>query len=117
MIVVRKRSDGRLYTLPWLKKYADTEIDEHTSTEMEKVIAGCSVSLPNEFSKKWNIDDVIEELEYCILADEVLYKLCNESYWLACELFLVLDENFDANLQNKTLHYDKKYGLCVEREG
>ena len=117
MIVVRKRSDGRLYTLPWLKKYEDTEIDEHTSTEMEKVIAGCSVSLPNEFSKKWNIDDVIEELEYCILADEVLYKLCNESYWLAGELFLVLDENFDANLQNKTLHYDKKYGLCVEREG
>ena len=117
VIVVRKRSDGRLYTLPWLKKYADMEINEYTSAEMEKVIAGCSVSLPNEFSKKWNIDDVIEELEQCILADTVLYKLCNESYWLDGELFLVLDEKFDAHLQNKTLRYDKKYGLCIEREG
>ena len=117
VIVVRKRSDGRIYTLPWLVKYADMEIGEYISDDMAKTIAGCTVSLPNEFSKKWNIDDAIEELERYMLAHEVLYKLCCESYWLTGELYLVLNENFDAHLQNKILHYDEKYGLYVKREG
>lgn len=117
VIVVMRKNDGRLYTLPWLAKYADMEIDRAISDNMAKVIAGCSVTLPNEFSKNWNIDNVIAELENDVSNDVVLSYLCDECHWLAGELFLVLDENFDTKLHEKTLHYDKKYGLLVKEEG
>lgn len=114
VLVIVKKTDGYIYTLPWLADFADAKIDLLTD-KTAKAIAGCSVSLPAIFSKKWDIDNVISELERVVLNNhlEDLYT----SHWLEGELFLVLNEEYETVLLNKVLKYDRKYGLYIkERE-
>ena len=116
VLAVREKADGALYTLPWLEKYPDVRIDTVADEGLAKAIAGCRVSLPACFTAKWNIDDVIEELEEIVLK----YHLDGwyTSHWLEGELFLVLDEEGEMKLLDKIVTYDEQYGLLIqEQEG
>ncbi len=114
VLVICKRSDGHLYTVPWLREYGEIRIDDGLpDEEVVKAIAGCSVSLPSPFAKRWNIDRVIDELEKIVLEYHLddLYV----SHWLKGELFLVLDEAYETTLVGQAISYDEKYGLRVEK--
>ena len=115
VLVVQKRKNGKLYTLPWIKKYGDCEIEMSgiINDEMARSIAGCTVSLPREFTNFFAIENVISELEQIAKKNNIL-KLYT-SPWLAGELFLIVDEDFRMNLAGCVLEYNKKYGLCVEK--
>ena len=112
VLVVVKKDDGAIYTLPWLSEYADTMIVGNPADNLAKAIAGCSVSLPTYFTATWNIDRVITELE--TVAMEYHLDDWYESYWLEGELFLVLNEKHEMTLLDKIVTYDKKYGLSVK---
>lgn len=114
VLVIKQKTNGDLYTLPWLQKDGDKIIRDVPNDKLAKVIAGCSVSLPVYFTQKWNIDNTITELEELILKYnlDILY----ESYWLAGELFIVLDENYEMKLLDKYIVYDEKYGLSIKEK-
>ena len=114
VLVICKKDDGHLYTIPWLPEHGDIQIDGGLpDEETAKVIAGCSVSLPAPLAQKWNIDDVIDELEQIVID----YHLNDwyASHWLNGELFLILDESYETTLLGQTISYDEKYGLRVEK--
>ena len=114
VLVVMKKDDGYIYTLPWLPEYADTRIDGVPGDELAKAIAGCSVSLPACFTATWNIDQVIAELETVALEHHL--DDWYESYWLEGELFLVLNEEYGTPLLDKILIYNEKYGLSAKQQ-
>ncbi len=113
VLVVVKKNDGCIYTLPWLSEYADTQIgtEEAPNENIAKVIAGCSVSLPAYFTKNWNIDRVIDALETVALDNHL--DNWYDSYWLEGELFLVLNERHEMPLLDKMVTYSEKYGLYI----
>lgn len=109
VLVVQKRQDGYIYTLPWLGKDGGKRLDFNSYMSLGKKIAGCRVSLPGNLVNKWQIDKVIQELETVVLSNKLqCYYDCS---WLDGELFLVLDENLKADLAGKKLRYDENYGL------
>jgi CRISPR-associated endonuclease/helicase Cas3 len=112
VLVIVKKADGYMYTLPWLSQYSNIRIEGVPDEHLAKVIAGCSVSLPSYFTANWQIDQVIGELE-TIAVDNHLDNWY-ESYWLTGELFLVLNENYETILLDKKVRYNEKYGLCIE---
>jgi len=108
VLVVVKKDDGCVYTLPWLKTYGDKLISL-PDNNLAKAIAGCSLALPRYFTTKWNIDKTIAELERVVLNNNL--DKCYASYWLNGELFLVLGENYRVHLLDKELQYDHQRGL------
>ncbi len=112
VLVIVKKQDGALYTVPWLSKYPDFRIDGIPDNALAKAIAGCRVSLPNDFTHKWNIDRVIEELEHIVL--DYHLEEWYSCHWLAGELFLVLDELGEMRILDKTVLYDEEYGLLIK---
>ena len=115
VLILQRKGNGRLYTLPWLKKYPGYELHGEIDEEVAKVIAGCSISLPRQVVNVGTIDNVIGELEQLIGAYELddLYV----SHWLKGELFLVLDENLQMKLAGYVLEYNERYGLQAKQEG
>lgn len=111
VLVVVRKTDDHMYTLPWIPGFADEKITILTD-KLAKTIAGCSVTLPTSFSQKWNIDKVIAELENIILDNNL--DNWYEYHWLDGELFLVLNEDYEMSLLDKTIKYDKKYGLYIK---
>jgi CRISPR-associated endonuclease/helicase Cas3 len=84
---------------------------EGLSDEQAAKLAENTIRLPRAVC--YNIDKTIAELERenrrSIPLDWQL------SHWLKGELFLVLDENNSVELCEKTLKYDKKYGMIIEK--
>ena len=116
VLVVYKKSDGELYTVPWLEDYGDVRIEDVQDDLLTKAIAGCSISLPSSLVSGWNkIDEVIKELENVVI--EYHLDRWYVSHWLKGELFLVLDENMETKLLDKHIVYDEKYGLWFYEEG
>ncbi|MFV0635071.1 CRISPR-associated helicase Cas3' [Mitsuokella sp. WILCCON 0060] len=115
VLVLCKKDDGHLYTVPWLPEYGDIQIDGSIpDDETAKAIAGCSVSLPSSFAQNWKIDHAIDELEQIVI-DYHLNDLY-ASHWLNGELFLIIDESYETTLLGQTISYDERYGLRVEKE-
>jgi CRISPR-associated endonuclease/helicase Cas3 len=112
VLVVVKKADGYFYTLPGLETCSDQRIEGIPKGKIAKIIAGCSVALPGFFTKKWNVDDVIEELEKGVLENNL--DQWYDSYWLDGELFLVLNEQHEMKLRDKMLLYDARYGLVIK---
>ena len=88
-------------------------IDRQPSIEEAKIIASQRLRLPSYFSKTWNIDRVIEELE------ENTNNMLEEwirSPILEREVFLILDKDNRAILDKNILQYDKIKGLIYKKE-
>lgn len=116
VIVVVKKTDGYMYTLPVLegtRQFANQRI-ELPNEELAKVVAGCSVALPRFLTASYKIDKTIGELEQIALDNHL--DNWYESSWLDGELFLVLDEEGETVLGGKKLKYDTKYGLEMLEE-
>ncbi|SFE28893.1 CRISPR system Cascade subunit CasA [Actinacidiphila alni] len=116
VLVIQRRGDGTLTTLPWLSGgRGGLDLPEHAvpPARAARAAAASALNLPWHFSKPWVIDRTIRELER-FRPDAWQVK---ESPWLAGELFLVLDENCRAGLAGFEIRYSPTDGLLVAPEG
>lgn len=92
------------------KRFSATKVPE---PEYAKLIARQSIRLPNALCYTWNIEQTIKELE----SQTMTYlKAWQDSPWLKGELFLILDEQYQAKLNGYCLRYDERRGLMYEKE-
>lgn len=114
VLVICKKEDGGLYTLPWLSGHGDERIDDVPDDALAKAIASCSINLPSYFVQNWQIDKVIDELEQVVLDNNL--DSWYASHWLKGELFLVFNEEHEMHLLDRILVYDEKNGLWSYKE-
>ncbi|MEU2082368.1 type I-E CRISPR-associated protein Cse1/CasA [Streptomyces albus] len=114
VLVIQRRSDGVLTTVPWLdggriggRGGLELPTDFPPSRRAAEAVAASALSLPGRFSKRWTIDRTIEELErFLVPAWQV-----KECPWLAGELLLILDEECQTRLSGFLLSYSPVDGL------
>lgn len=120
VVVVQRRSDGSLATVPWLE--ADSKgrqrgglelpLDQAPSSFTGRVAASCGLRLPLQFSYAETMDRAIAELEQ-------LYVPAwhgKDSPWLSEQLILALDEDCQTRLAGFSLRYSRSDGLEVTRD-
>jgi len=117
VLMLQRKDDGKLYTMPWIQNYPEYEIarGEEIEEDIAKAIARCAVTLPKEVVNIGTIDRVIEQLEELAMGRE--FDNLYTSHWLKGELFLVIDENLQVELAERRLEYRKQYGLQIKKEG
>lgn len=107
------RADGSVHFLPWQCGGAAVAANAVPSKDEAIAILRQRLRLPSFFSKRWNIDSTINELEK--MNAERLAEWQNSPY-LKGELVLLFDESLSAKIGSTTLKYDKNIGLTYERE-
>ncbi|MFC8899483.1 CRISPR-associated helicase Cas3' [Streptomyces cinereoruber] len=118
VVVVRRREDGKLTTVPWLgedrkgRRLGGLELpqDQVPVFLAARAAAASGLRLPQEFSGDV-MDRAIAELEGLV----VEAWQSKESSWLAGELVLPFDEHGRACLAGFSLRYSKTEGLEVTR--
>ncbi|WP_439675803.1 type I-E CRISPR-associated protein Cse1/CasA [Embleya sp. MST-111070] len=112
VLVVQRRADGALITLPWLGNglgARELPTDVVPSPALARAVALCGLRLPYQFSWPHILDRAIAELEeLCVPAWQA-----KECHWLAGELVLVLDEDCRTRLAGFDLRYSRVEGLQV----
>ncbi|MFH9862346.1 CRISPR-associated helicase Cas3' [Streptomyces sp. NPDC017202] len=119
VVVVQRRSDGSLTTLPWLARDRKGRQrgglvlpqDQVPTPFAARTAASCGLRLPIQFSYAETLDRAIAELEQ-------LYVLAwqgKDSPWLSDQLILALDEDCQTQLAGFSLHYSHADGLEVTR--
>ncbi|WP_438943127.1 CRISPR-associated helicase Cas3' [Nonomuraea aridisoli] len=114
VLVLKRRADGAWATLPDLSRKRgglDVPTDAIPQARVARIVAGCGLRLPYQFSFPAVLDRAIDELE----ANYVPAWQAKDSPWLAGELILLLDENCRARLAGFDLHYTSTDGLEVTR--
>ncbi|MFI7125838.1 CRISPR-associated helicase Cas3' [Nonomuraea sp. NPDC050153] len=114
VLVVQQRANGAWATLPDLSKKRNglaLPTDAIPQPKLARVVAGCGLRLPYHFSFPAVLDKAIGELE----GNYVHAWQAKDSYWLAGELILVLDENCRTRLAGYDLRYTSTDGLEVTR--
>ncbi|MGZ3103491.1 CRISPR-associated helicase Cas3' [Streptomyces sp. H72] len=119
VVVVQRREDGSLATLPWLeadgkgRRRAGLELPQDaTPTRFAaRTAASCGLRLPLQFSGE-TMDRAIEELEQLYLPN----WQGKNSPWLSDQLILALDEDCQAHLAGFALRYSPSDGLEVTRD-
>ncbi|WP_432585946.1 type I-E CRISPR-associated protein Cse1/CasA [Streptomyces sp. HD1123-B1] len=115
VLVVMRRADGTLCTLPWLDKGRgglELPTGAVPSARAARAAAASGLRLPHHFSFPDKLQQALAELEelYVPAWQE------NESHWLAGELILALDEDCCTQLAGWNMAYDPDEGLLVTRE-
>ena len=114
VLVVQRRADGTLATMPWLSEgRGGRELPTETAPDPKdaRIMAACGLRLPFVYSIPDVLDRAIEELE----AECVVAWQSKECHWLAGELILILDENCQTRLAGYDLSYSQSNGLEVVR--
>ncbi|MFE4174203.1 CRISPR-associated helicase Cas3' [Streptomyces sp. NPDC056909] len=112
VIVVQRRSDDSLATLPWLsggRGGQELPGDRPPSPAAARAAAGCGLRLPIQFSYAEVMDRAIAELEELY----VPAWQTKDSHWLAGQLILALDVDCQTRLAGFLLKYSKTDGLEV----
>jgi CRISPR-associated endonuclease/helicase Cas3 len=119
VVVVQRRADGSLATLPWLapdrqgrpRAGLALPTDQVPTAFAARTAASSGLRLPIQFSYADVMDRAIDELEELhIRAWQV-----KSSHWLAGQLILPLDEDCQTRLAGFALRYSKSDGLEVTR--
>ena len=118
VIALQCCTDGKVRLLvedkEGMQKLETTDIivptDRSPSHDESLVIARQKLRLPTIFSKKWNVDNVIKELE---AEKQRVFPEWKQTSLLKEELVLLFDEQYHAELGGKTLAYDKDNGLML----
>ncbi|MFI5525202.1 CRISPR-associated helicase Cas3' [Streptomyces platensis] len=114
VLVVQRREDGTLATLPWLDKGRgglELAMDCVPSPRAAKAAAASGLRLPMQFSDPEVMDRAIAELEQLYV--EAWQR--KESPWLAGQLILALDGDCQCLLAGYALRYSRRDGLEVTR--
>ncbi|MFG1614088.1 CRISPR-associated helicase Cas3' [Nonomuraea wenchangensis] len=114
VLVVQRRADDTLATLPGLSRRRgglELPTDALPEPKLGRIVAGSGLRLPYHFSFPAVLDRAIDELE----RSYVPAWQAKDSYWLAGELVLILDENCRSSLAGFDLRYTSTDGLEVTR--
>jgi CRISPR-associated endonuclease/helicase Cas3 len=119
VVVVQRRADGALLTLPWLgadrkgRQRGGLELpqDQTPTPVAGRAAASCGLRLPLQFSYAQTLDAAIAELEQLW----VPAWQGKDSPWLSDQLILALDEDCQTSLAGFHLHYSPADGLEVTR--
>ncbi len=114
VLVVQRRQDGSLVTLPWLgegRGGLELAVDQVPSPRAAKAAAASGLRLPRQFSDPTVMDRAIAELEQFYV--EAWQR--KDSPWLAGQLILVLDGDCQCQLAGYALRYSRRDGLEVTR--
>ncbi|WP_077801131.1 CRISPR-associated helicase/endonuclease Cas3 [Streptomyces sp. JHA26] len=119
VVVVQRRGDGSLATLPWLapdgtgRQRAGIELPQDATPARfaARTAASCGLRLPLQFSGEV-MDRAIEELERLYLPK----WQGKDSPWLSDQLILALDEDCQTQLAGFSLRYSPSDGLEVTRD-
>ncbi|MGF1344514.1 CRISPR-associated helicase Cas3' [Streptomyces flavovirens] len=119
VVVVHKKGDGTLATVPWLapdrwgRPLAGLALptDQVPTPLAARTAASCGLRLPIQFSYAETMDQAISELEEL----HVPAWQVKGSHWLAGQLILALDDDCQTHLAGFTLRYSKSNGLEVTR--
>ncbi|MDR2162671.1 MAG: CRISPR-associated helicase Cas3' [Clostridiales Family XIII bacterium] len=108
VIMLWRDADKRLRLFPWIEEregMGNYELNpDYTPDEsVARVLASCTVNLP--IRKDWQIDLAIKQLE------EEGFPAWQKSYWLAGELFLILDEEMYCDFIGYSVRYSWETGL------
>jgi CRISPR-associated endonuclease/helicase Cas3 len=114
VLIIQQQKDGGLCLLPWIDDCEAIVLPYESAPQdrLARTLARCSVRLPTQFCTPWNIGDTIQELETNNL--KLIPDCWHDSEWLHGELFLVLDEEYRAELCGQALRYSKEDGLLLE---
>jgi CRISPR-associated endonuclease/helicase Cas3 len=120
VVVVQRRADGSLVTLPWLspdrkgRQRAGLELpqDQAPAPFVARVAASCGLRLPMQFSYADVAERAIAELEQ-LYVPAWQGKNCP---WLSDQLILALDEHCQTQLAGFSLRYSPTDGLEVSRD-
>ncbi|MGA5171111.1 MULTISPECIES: CRISPR-associated helicase/endonuclease Cas3 [Streptomyces] len=110
VVVVQRRVDGSLATVPWLGEGLGglpLPVDAEPSPKAARAVAKCGLRLPIQFSYTEVMDRAIGELE------EFYVPAWQRSPWLAGQLILVLDADCQTHLAGYALRYSPDDGLEV----
>ncbi|MFG2227668.1 CRISPR-associated helicase Cas3' [Streptomyces sp. NPDC048644] len=112
VIVVQRRADGSLATLPWLsdgRGGLELPRERPPAPAAARAAAGCGLRLPLQFSDPEVMDRAIAELE------ELYIEAWQgkDSHWLAGQLILALDADCQTHLAGFSLRYSPTDGLEV----
>lgn len=113
VFVMVQHRDGSIHFLPWQQNGRAVPTDEPPCREDALQIARQKLRLPGYFSKKWNIDRVIRELED---QNRSFLAPWQQAPLLKGELVLLLDENLTASLAQTSLRYSRADGLIYQKE-
>lgn len=113
VLAMVRHADGSVHFLPWQCGGAAVAANAVPSKDEAIAILRQRLRLPSFFSRRWNIDSTINELER--INAERLAEWQNSPY-LKGELVLLFDESLSAKIGGATLKYDKNIGLTYERE-
>ncbi|WP_260333945.1 CRISPR-associated helicase Cas3' [Streptomyces beigongshangae] len=119
VVVVQRRSDGSLATVPWLtpdrkgrpRAGLPLPTDQVPTALAARTAAACGLRLPIQFTYGAVMDQAITELEELY----VPAWQTKDSHWLAGQLILALDEHCQTHLAGFRLRYDPSDGLEVTR--
>ncbi|MCX4920256.1 CRISPR-associated helicase Cas3' [Streptomyces sp. NBC_00687] len=119
VVVVQRRRDGSLTTLPWLEPDRDGRQrgnlplpqDQTPASFAARTAASCGLRLPLQFSYAQTMDQAVKELEQLYLP---AWQGKNGP-WLAGQLILPLDEDCQTRLAGFVLRYSPSDGLEVTR--
>ena len=110
VIALKRGADGKIHLIT---KDEVVPTDRVPSRDESLAIARQKLRLPGYFSKKWNIEGVINELEN---STKNTFPDWQESPLLKEELALIFDADLNAELCGTKLHYDIENGLTYEKE-
>ncbi|WP_406360615.1 CRISPR-associated helicase Cas3' (plasmid) [Streptomyces sp. NBC_01544] len=120
VVVVQRRADGTLATMPWLEPDRKRRplaglalpTDQVPTALAARTAASCGLRLPIQFSYADVMDQAIDELEELY----VPAWQTKDSHWLAGQLILALDEDCQTQLAGFCLRYSHSDGLEVTRD-
>ncbi|MDR1321797.1 MAG: type I-E CRISPR-associated protein Cse1/CasA [Gracilibacteraceae bacterium] len=118
VIVVQKKSNGRLYLLPWVddeskgvRPGAEISTEYTPESDIARLAATCTVSLPLRLCNPGIIDKVIGTLERKAIDSGV--GSWQESPLLRGFLPLILNENLKAEICGHAVEYSEEIGLSM----
>ncbi|MEV0982365.1 CRISPR-associated helicase Cas3' [Streptomyces sp. NPDC049915] len=119
VVVVQRRADGTLVTVPWLEPDREGRpraglslpTDQVPTAFAARTAASCGLRLPIQFSYADVMDRAVDELEELYIPAWQV----KDSHWLAGQLILPLDEHCQTHLAGFQLQYSPHDGLEVTR--
>lgn len=114
VLVMVQQADGAITFLPWQEKGREVPADCAPLAQTSQKIARQKLRLPGWFSRRWNIECVVRELEE---QNRALLSAWQQAPLLKGELVLLLRSDFTAELAGTTIKYDRENGLTYQKGG
>ena len=114
VLIMVRDEEGVVHFLPWQEHGCTVPVDRPPEEPVARIVAAQRLQLPRSLSTGRMGDRVFD-----VLQSENLRYLpgWQSASWLREELVLLLHENLTRELCGYQVSYDRKWGLCCQKEG